>query len=225
MYNENKFEISISPYYAGISFRKDDMKSTGVTSRALRSGRDVDMLKYTGLIYEHVALRLQNVHIQIRLFDRAVVCTHAAINRSLNMYTRLKNFYPFLKKRYVEHSRDMKDMKPLGKGPGWTMSIISPSEKCGMTEPSLTSSLHPLLSSSKFFEMIRDGSLQLKVKGKFTSSWTHTFRKARAYRNFNSEDVVENNVIEDYMDDDELFWVVFMEEEGVSIGEGSGWLL
>jgi hypothetical protein len=120
MYNENKFVIYVSSCETGSVFRKDDKRSSASTSHALRSGRDVDMLKYTGLIYEHVALRLQNLHFEINMFDRGMTCTHAAITRALCIYGNLKMISPFLKKRHVQYKNEKKGGKPLLKGHGWT---------------------------------------------------------------------------------------------------------
>jgi len=58
----------------------------------------------------------------------------------------------------------------------------------------------------------------LRVQGKFTSSWTRTFRRARAYNSFSCEEIIEDaRLFADEMDDAELFWQVFYHEKGINI--------
>ena len=77
MYDENKFEIYYERYpnlNAGLSYRVDSTKSE--TARVLRSGREVDMMKHTGLIYPKVFHRLRHVQFHIEVFDRSRICDH-----------------------------------------------------------------------------------------------------------------------------------------------------
>jgi hypothetical protein len=51
--------------YEGVAFRRDDAKSKNTTSRTLRSGRAVDMVKYRGLIYEKMFRKLRHVELRV----------------------------------------------------------------------------------------------------------------------------------------------------------------
>ena len=58
----------------GVQIREDDPKTKCTTSRTLRSGRAVDMVKYYGLIYRYMLHRLRNVEYLVEIFSREGMC-------------------------------------------------------------------------------------------------------------------------------------------------------
>ena len=70
LYDENVCFAGWSRWSSGVFFRVDDEKTKATTSRSLRSGRAVDMVKHRGLIYEKMLYRLRHVEFHIDIFDR-----------------------------------------------------------------------------------------------------------------------------------------------------------
>jgi hypothetical protein len=164
LYDENKCLAGFSSYFSGVAFRIDEPKTKNITSKSLRSGQTVDMVKYKGLIYEKTFQRLRHVEFHVDTFNRTSYCKHLSLLLARRTQTHLWELYVLLRRRMQmpkqEHGRD------------WTVVIHSSSP---MGSRLMHRVFEPLLTPT-FARAVTLGKMSLQLEGKFPETWKKVFR-------------------------------------------------
>lgn len=150
----------------GVALRIDDPKTKNMmTSRSLRSGRAVDMVKHKGLIYEHVLQRVRHFEFEVNLFDRSRMCNHITLRLAKNLQQRVLQLSEFInarmKKEDIQHGSDWK-------------IVIKSSGKLGYRI--MRKILAPIVSKA-VAKGVKDKKVSMILDGKFPKGWdTGLFR-------------------------------------------------
>jgi len=178
--------IHRSRYYHGVAFRVDEEKSKSTTSRTLRSGRAVDMIKYKGIIYKEVFERLQNVEFKVNVLPCGGYCDYHALRLGLLLRENLLSLYQICSDRQVSTYAQ----GTLGKK--WEIIITGMGDK-GNGRRFLELILDPLINE-KIYNTIKCGDMSMTVRGSWGKNWQNIFRKFRKLSGFSAENVVEVEV-------------------------------
>lgn len=208
MYEENECAVCISTWCKGIAFRVDDPKTQDSTSRSLRNGREIDMIKYRGLIYEKVALRLRNIEFRVTLFDRGRMCAHLAVFYTKRMHLALQASYWLLLDLWVQNDRE-KDKVHRNKS--WVIKVLGTGT---MSLVTLRNSLRPLVKQT-VVDLLGGDDLKMKLQGRYPKGWEAVFHRCVGQKGFDAAGIDEDGElvpdldVEDYFDfiaEQDYFW-------------------
>lgn len=173
MYAENRFTASYTGGHHGISLREDNRHTAHSTARALRSGRVVDMMKHKGLVYGDIVTLLQNVDINVKLFDRMHSCDVHTWFAAFRCHYRLQELVSLLETR--RSLRDPKPWKLTIRGcefPFWDPHGNNVRAVCSTVT---YRALRPLLNGT-CKNLVLDGLIEICVEGKFAEGTKKLFR-------------------------------------------------
>ncbi|KAI9742302.1 MAG: hypothetical protein M1818_004202 [Claussenomyces sp. TS43310] len=205
MYDENECMATWTPQWlraaTGIAIREDDPKTTSTTARSLRSGRDISMVKHSGLIYLDVARRLRNIDFVVELADRKKMCNHQAMHDAARVHASLQKLYWFLYDTlaFDEYGESLRpdhesEYRSQWRHKGWVIIVKS----LGTTSIlAMKTALRPLLKSM-IADLISFGEIRMKLDGKFPKGWKKVFHRSHAFKGFTIEKLEEDsNLIKD----------------------------
>ena len=187
LYSENRCEAVWSWYYQGVAFRIDQEKSKSTTSRTLRSGRAVDMLKYKGIIYEKVFMKLKNVELKVTVLPCGGHCDYHDLRLGIIFQQNLESLYRICSNRQAStYARE-----PSGKN--WEL-VISGTGNKGHGRRFLELILDPIIDGGLVFRVVKLGKMSMAVRGNWGTNWQNLFRKFRKLPGFSANKVVEVDV-------------------------------
>ena len=155
-------------YQPGVFYRVDDPRTASSTVRQLRSGRPVDMAVHRGLIYKDTFFHLREVELHVEIFDKTKVAGHSIVWSIENTRRVLLSLvYTIMDCS----SPDMSAVRP----PNTNWSIVLNSlGKIG--HGCLRNAVQPLLTSV-IVEAVRQGSLEIYLRGQFPRKWESIFKR------------------------------------------------
>ena len=184
LYNENKCIAFYEKYSAGIDWRVDEERTTRTTTRILRSGRAVGMIKYRGFIYPKIFRNLKNVEFHVEVFSRTSYCDHA----TASLGAQLRNHLCCLWEVLIDTRRGDYDLR----GKDWQVVIHCPGELDGLHGSRfLAEMLNPIIVVSPLQDLVKGGNIALKLKGKFGKGWQDTFKDFMDCRGFSTTELEE----------------------------------
>lgn len=172
LHERNRFQVyapNCNLLDDGVAFRVDDPRDATATSRQLRSGRSVGMIKYEGLIYRQIFYRLRYVEFRIDLFSRtATQCDWAVFHGVMQIRRSIRSI---CKNITDASSPELSIIRPGQTN--WTMVIHAPG-KLGLNSFAL--SLKPLFIQ-EILELIHKGTLKVELRGTFPRTWKTMFKE------------------------------------------------
>jgi len=207
LYNENKCEAYYQNWdLKGIRIRKEDPKTKSITSRNLRSGRSVDMVKHTGGIPEECLHRLRHVHVRIMLPSRENMCIHMAASTVANIALSLEVFFEVLLRRLTK-------AKGNTHGRHWVITITN-RQNSQLNNSLIKTAIRPLLTY-EVCNLLKAGLLTMEVEGEMPKNWLRIFWKQRGLKTFFKDKVpdsaapaihVGKDFIRDYLEGFPKYW-------------------
>ena len=149
----------------GIAFRKDEERTKNITSKSLRSGRAVDMIKFTGLIYPEVFERLRHVEFHIDTFDRTLYCEHLSARLAMKTQGQLWSLFSAL------YTRIHTPKQKIAHGGDWKVVVHTGGP---MGAQLMLRVLEPLLIDP-FCQAVILGKISFHLEGKFPENWKNIF--------------------------------------------------
>ena len=196
LYHENHFKACYGAYSEGINLRVQDPKTTGMTSRTLRSGRSVDMVHNSGFIFDKILHRLRSLTIDVDSCNRYVLnslvlrrvianksrlhmCDHTTSWVVIRMQSRLHRLFHILLDRWL-------DVDCGTQGKQWL--IVVDTGVGNLPNRVLKKALEPILSSP-VRHLLRQDKLVMQVQGSLPKDWQSVFKSLIDEPNFQTDQV------------------------------------
>ncbi|KAG9243830.1 hypothetical protein BJ878DRAFT_102816 [Calycina marina] len=187
LYDENYCIAVWSKWFDGIAYRVDSPKTKFTTTRSLRSGKTVDMVKYNGIVYKKIFQKLKHVELRVDIDDRIGYCDVHAMRMAAAMKSRLETLEKVLKER--QRSNYAGD--PSAKH--WNL-VINSQGILGHTVNYLEFLLSPLLIDDSAPRTLKLGKISVTIKGNWTKNWFKVFEDLRKLSGFSADDIKDVEV-------------------------------
>lgn len=165
LYTENEYQAGVSLRSGFINFREDLTQTKALATRSLRSGRKIDMLRHTGLVYPHVALRLRNLEIIVELKTYLRPCFHT----EMRTYESLVELVELVVTR-ANQVGQVDDL--LVQGKKWVVKF----DCANIGLVSLSILVHSLMKPD-FFKALRDEKLSFRIEGNMPTGWKNIMQQ------------------------------------------------
>lgn len=169
MYTENKCSVSLCAHSSFIDYRVDSPDTVSMPTRSLRSGRVVDMVKHSGLIYPHVVPRLRNLEISVALprnvDDPYYYYSPYASPVEYSVHVQIEKLAKLLLARDGQQGHE-NELSVHGKK--WVIKFHCSSENMGII--ALKIMLYPIMNQN-IMNLLRDGQVTFHIEGKLPKGW------------------------------------------------------
>ncbi|KAH8599388.1 hypothetical protein B0O99DRAFT_389738 [Bisporella sp. PMI_857] len=182
MYDENKCIAFYSVSNAGVAFRIDEQKTKSATSRTLRSGRAVGMMKYKGLIYPHIFGKLRQVEFHVDIPSRVGYCDHMVIYMAKSLRSNLESLEDICRDMH-KNTYDVRDHYKK-----WKIVVHSDGGSHGTH---ILGSMLEAIRCAPIPFLVKCEKITLTLDGKFPKNWQKLFYKFKGFTGFVTKDVEE----------------------------------